>query len=75
VDRDRFYTVGEAAKVLGKGERWVRQLASDDVIEGERTADGWQLLRSSVHDFRDQNPLARSPSEAPPLPPEARGLV
>ena len=59
MDRDEFYTVSEAAKVLGRGERWVRQLASDGVIEGERTAEGWQLLRRSVHDFRDQNPSDR----------------
>jgi excisionase family DNA binding protein len=71
MDRDNFYTVSEAAKVLGRGERWVRQLASDGVIEGERTAEGWQLLRRSVHDFRGQNPSTRVTAVAP-LPPEAR---
>ena len=71
MDRDEFYTVSEAANVLGRGERWVRQLASDGVIEGERTAEGWQLLRRSVHDFRDQNPSTRVTAVAP-LPPEAR---
>jgi excisionase family DNA binding protein len=71
MDRDKFYTVSEAAKVLGRGERWVRQLASDGVIEGERTAEGWQLLRRSVHDFRDQNLSARVTAVAP-VPPEAR---
>ena len=71
MDRDEFYTVSEAAKVLGRGERWVRQLASDGVIEGERTTEGWHLLRSSVHDFRDQNPSARVTAVAP-VPPEAR---
>ena len=74
MDRDKFYTVSEAAKVLGRGERWVRQLASDGVIEGERTAEGWQLLRSSVHDFRDQNPSARVTAVAP-VPPEAREVL
>jgi excisionase family DNA binding protein len=71
MDRDEFYTVSEAAKVLGRGERWVRQLASDGVIEGERTAEGWQLLRRSVHDFRGHNPSTRVTAVAP-LPPEAR---
>jgi excisionase family DNA binding protein len=71
MDRDEFYTVGEAAKVLGRGQRWVRQLALDGVIEGERTAEGWQLLRSSVHEFRDQNPPTRTTPEAPVWPPEA----
>jgi excisionase family DNA binding protein len=71
MDRDNFYTVSEAAKVLGRGERWVRQLASDGVIEGERTAEGWQLLRRSVHDFRGHNPSTRVTAVAP-LPPEAR---
>ena len=49
----------------------MRQLASDGVIEGERTAEGWQLLRRSVHDFRDHNPSTRVTAVAP-LPPEAR---
>ena len=49
----------------------MRQLASDGLIEGERTAEGWQLLRSSVHDFRDKNPSARVTAVAP-VPPEAR---
>ena len=72
VDRDEYYSVPEAAKVLGKGERWVRQLALDGVLEGERMADGWQLLRKSVHEFRDSRPASRTPSEAPAWPPEAR---
>jgi hypothetical protein len=72
MDRDKFYTVSDAAKVLGKGERWVRQLALDGVIEGERTAEGWQLLRSSVHNFRDQNPPARSTLAPAVWPSEAR---
>jgi excisionase family DNA binding protein len=75
MDRERYYSVSEAAKVLSKGERWVRQLASDGVIEAERAAEGWQLLRSSVHDFRDQNPPTRVASEAPVWPPEARDAL
>jgi hypothetical protein len=75
MDRDEYYSVPEAAKVLGKGERWVRQLASNSVIEGERTEEGWQLLRSSVHQFRDSRPSARSFSEAAMWPPEARDAL
>jgi chromosome segregation ATPase len=72
MDRDEYYSVSEAAKVLGKGERWVRQLASNSVIEGERKEDGWQLLRRSVHEFRDSRPASRGTSEAAEWPPAAR---
>jgi predicted nuclease with TOPRIM domain len=72
MDRDEYYSVFEAAKVLGKGERWVRQLASNGVIEGERKEDGWQLLRRSVHEFRDSRPASRGTSEAAEWPPAAR---
>jgi hypothetical protein len=72
VDRDEYYSASEAAKVLGKGERWVRQLASNGVIEGERTEEGWHLLRRSVHELRDSRPPSRDSSEAAVWPPEAR---
>jgi hypothetical protein len=72
MDRDEYYGVSEAAKVLGKGERWVRQLASNGVIEGKRTEAGWQLLRRSVHEFRDSRPTSGVPLEAAEWPPEAR---
>jgi hypothetical protein len=75
MDRDEFYSASEAAKVLGKGERWVRQLASNGVIEGKRTEEGWQLFRSSVHEFRDSRPAAKSSSEFAVWPPEAREVL
>jgi excisionase family DNA binding protein len=60
-DRQEYYTVSEAAKVLGISERRVRQIAQDGKVEGVRSEDGWNLFRYSIHDFRDhreaQNPV------------------
>jgi excisionase family DNA binding protein len=60
-DRQEYYTVSEAAKVLDISERRVRQIAQDGKVEGVRSAEGWKLFRYSVHDFRDrkeaQNPV------------------
>ena len=60
-DRQEYYTVSEAAKVLNISERRVRQIAQDGKVEGSRSEDGWKLFRYSVHDFRDrreaQNPV------------------
>jgi excisionase family DNA binding protein len=59
-NRQEYYTVSEAAKVLEISERRVRQIAQDGKLEGVRSEDGWKLFRYSVHDFRDrkeaQNP-------------------
>jgi excisionase family DNA binding protein len=52
-NRQEYYTVFEAAKVLGISERRVRQIAQDGKIEGVRTDEGWKLFRYSVHNFRD----------------------
>src|SRR5215218_1335662 len=52
-DRQEYYTVSEAAKVLNISERRVRQIAQDGKVEGVRSEDGWKLFRYSVHDFRD----------------------
>src|SRR5215213_2119737 len=60
-DRQEYYTVSEAAKILDISERRVRQIAQDGKVEGVRSEDGWKLFRYSVHDFRDrkgaQNPV------------------
>jgi len=60
-DRQEYYTVSEAAKVLNISERRVRQIAQDSKVQGVRSGDGWKLFRYSVHDFRDrrdeQNPI------------------
>lgn len=67
-DRQEYYTVSEAAKILDISERRVRQIAQDGKVEGVRSEDGWKLFRYSVHAFRDrradQNPVrvAREPS-------------
>jgi excisionase family DNA binding protein len=67
-DRQKYYTVSEAAKVLGISERRVRQIAQDGKVECIRSEGGWKLFRPSVHDFRDrrgeQNPTRESSSEA-----------
>jgi excisionase family DNA binding protein len=59
-DRQEYYTVSEAAKVLDISERRVRQIAQDGKGDAVRMEDGWKLFRYSVHDFRDhreaQNP-------------------
>lgn len=53
-DRQEYYTVSEAAKVLDISERRVRQLAQDRKIEGVRSDAGWKVFRYSVHAFRDR---------------------
>jgi excisionase family DNA binding protein len=53
-DRQEYYTVSEAAKVLAISERRVRQIAQDGKLEGVRSEDGWKLFRYSVHGFRDR---------------------
>jgi excisionase family DNA binding protein len=53
-DRQEYYTVSEAAKVLGISDRRVRQIAQDGKVDGVRTEDGWKLFRYSVHTFRDR---------------------
>ena len=60
-NRQEYYTVSEAAKVLDISERRVRQIAQDGNVKGVRSEEGWKLFRYSVHDFRDrreaQNPV------------------
>src|SRR5215207_804831 len=59
-DRQEYYTVSEAAKVLGISQRRVRQIAQDGKVEGVRSDDGWKLFRYSVHTFRDRR-VAQEP--------------
>jgi excisionase family DNA binding protein len=75
MDRDEFYTVPEAAKVLGVTDRHVRKLAADGRIEGERSDTGWILFRRSVHEFRDQRRTHERPPEASVWPVAARDLL
>jgi excisionase family DNA binding protein len=60
-DRQEYYTVPEAAKVLGISERRVRQIAQDGKVDGVRSDDGWKLFRYSVHTFRDRR-VAQEPA-------------
>ncbi len=64
MNRDTYYTVSEAAKVLGVTDRRVRGLAQEGRIEGERTEDGWNLFRYSVQSFRDDRRELERPSTA-----------
>ena len=61
MDRDEFYSVSEAAKVLGLGERRIRQLVSEGEVEGERVGNAWQIFRHSVHSFRDEHGVRERP--------------
>jgi excisionase family DNA binding protein len=63
-DRDAYYTVSDAAKVLGVTDRRVRALAQQGRIEGERMEGGWKLFRYSVHSFRDERRERERPSAA-----------
>ncbi len=60
-DRQEYYTVSEAAKVLGISDRRVRQIAQDGKVDGVRMEDGWKLFRYSVHTFRDHR-VAQEPA-------------
>ena len=60
-DRQKYYTVSEAAKVLDISERRVRQIAQDGKVEGVRSEEGWNLFRYSVHTFRDRR-VAQEPT-------------
>src|SRR5215212_1109313 len=74
-DRQKYYTVSEAAKILGISERRVRQIAQDGKVEGVRSDDGWKLFRYSVHDFRDRRE-AQTPVRGEREPSlEARGWI
>jgi excisionase family DNA binding protein len=53
MNRDVFYTVPEAAKILGVSQTRVRQLLRDGTIEGERSETTWNISKQSLHSFRD----------------------
>ena len=75
VDGEETYTVQHAIKLLGLGERRVRQLVESGEIEGYKAGNQWQLFRHAVHNYRDAHPPNRSPREAPELPESVRDLV
>jgi excisionase family DNA binding protein len=75
MDRDAYYTVAEAAKLLSITQARVRQLARSGDIEGERAQDGWKLFRSSVNNYRDHKRASEKPREAQEWPQDARDLL
>lgn len=46
-------SVGEAAEVLGVSERRIRQLCTDEVIEGRKDGWSWRVSRASVVTYRE----------------------
>lgn len=71
MDHDEFYTVSEAAKVLGLGERRIRQLINEGEVKGERVGNAWKIFRHSVHSFRDEHGVRERPRGGSDWPPEA----
>jgi len=58
-----FYTVEEAAKVLGRTPGRIRQLLRDGTLEGEGGGDPkdpWRVHTWAVHALRDEAPRRRS---------------
>jgi excisionase family DNA binding protein len=53
MDRDKFYSVSEAAKLLGVSQTRVRQLLREGAIEGDRNTSTWNVSKQSLHSFRD----------------------
>jgi hypothetical protein len=74
-DRQEYYTVPEAAKVLSISERRVRQISQDGKVEGVRSDDGWKLFRYSVHDFRDRRAAQEPPRGVRESAPDAREWI
>ena len=62
-DRELYYTVSEAAKLLDITTRQVRRLAQEGQIEGIRTDSGWKLFRYSVHSVREERRASESSQE------------
>jgi hypothetical protein len=73
--RDRFYSVPEAAKIIGITEGRIRQLARAGKLEGEQPEGYWKLYRYSVHDYRDRKREQEGPSEATEGTHEAREWI
>jgi excisionase family DNA binding protein len=69
-DVEEFYTVSEAAKLLGVSGSRVRQLLTSGELEGEQDplSDRWRVSRASVHARREERG-AREPR--PPSTPSA----
>ena len=77
-----FYTVEEAAKVLGRTPGRIRQLLGDGTLKGEGGGDPkdpWRVHKWSVHATRDEGPRRApgrrrsDPASGPPAPGELQG--
>src|SRR3954454_17102100 len=53
-----FYTVSEAAKVLGVGQRRILEMLETKEIEGERdpTSSRWKILKHAVDKLAPEEP-------------------
>ena len=72
MDRDEYYTVAEAAKILNLTDRRVRQLMESGDLEATRAEGRWKVFRKSVHAFRDARRTPGGSQEGLEWPPEAR---
>jgi hypothetical protein len=77
-----FYTVEEAAKVLGRTPGRIRQLLRDGTLKGEGGGDPkdpWRVHKWSVHATRGEGPRRApgrrrsDPASGPPAPGELQG--
>jgi excisionase family DNA binding protein len=75
MDRDNFYTVPEAAKVLDISKTRVRQLLRSGEIDGDRSGKVWEVSKQSLHSFRDSyEPKARA-KDSETLPVNVREAI
>jgi excisionase family DNA binding protein len=75
--RKGFYTVSEAAKVLGVGQRRVLEMLETKEIEGERdpASSRWRIPKRAIHglapgeppDSTKEPPLSEEPPVTPPV--------
>jgi hypothetical protein len=72
---DLYYSVPEAAKIIGIAEGRIRQLARAGTLEGDRPEGYWKLYRYSVHDYRDRKREQEGPSEVTESSQEAREWI
>src|SRR4051794_731602 len=75
MDRDNFYTVSEAARVLDISETRVRQLLRSGDIVGDRTGKVWEVSKQSLHSFRDSYEPKGKTKDSEILPIETREVL
>lgn len=54
--RDVFYTLREAARILGVSSEHVQGMLEEDNFQGKREAGQWRVLAYTVHHWLPQNP-------------------